>query len=168
MQRETYELMHDQVRAIYRALTGSDLPKIESPSTLPIGVEPDELVTQRFALLESWARVLPPIAERVPPFAFVPPVDVIEWDKEVLVELAVPGVAPADVRVEVFGQQLVITGNRSGTRVANGRTYRLAEIARGPFRRTVLLSQRPPGEPRIDGEDGIVRIHFAKPPVAQA
>ncbi len=168
MQRETYELMQDQVRAIYRALTGFDLPKIESPSPLPLGVDPETLVQQRFAAMESWARLLPPVAERVPPFAFTPQVDVVEWEKEVLVEAALPGVAPADVRVDVHGQEVVISGTRKGERLANGRVYRLAEIPRGPFRRSVVLTQKPPGEPRVDGEDGIIRIHFAKPAMAQA
>jgi HSP20 family protein len=171
MQRETYELMNDQVRAIYRAITGFDLPPVEAPNPMPAGADPVELLNQRFAEIESWTRLVPWLAERVPPFTFSPPLDVIEWDKELLVEVAVPGVTRADVHGEINGQLLVITGTRSGERAANGRIYRHAEIPRGPFRRMVRLPFEVTAQPKVEVENGIVRIRVPKPAtgsVAQA
>jgi HSP20 family molecular chaperone IbpA len=168
MQRETYELMHDQVRAIYRALTGADLPELERTSPLPLGVHPDELLAHRFAELEAWTRTVPAVAARVPPFAFSPPVDVIEWNGELLIEIAVPSVSKSDVVAEIAGRMLIITGSRSGERAANGRVYRHAEIPRGPFRRAILLPLDVTGQPRVEVDNGIVRIHVTKPPTLAA
>jgi HSP20 family molecular chaperone IbpA len=168
MQRETYELMNDQVRGIYRALTGVDIP--EPPMTtsagIPANVDPVEWLNQRFAELESWARLIPLVAERVPPFAFSPPLDFIESEKELLIELAVPSVTRDDISVGMSGRVLTVMGTRNGERLADGRVYRRAEIPRGPFRRVIRMPFEVATQPRVEVENGIVRIHFAKPTTA--
>lgn len=171
MHRQMYELMQDQVRAIYRVLTGGDLPEIQSPSGAPPAAEQLEQLSRRFTELEAYARLIPAVARRVPPFAFSPPVDVIDGDQELMVELAVPGVSRDDVQVELSGEVLLVSGNRAGEKAANGRVFRHAEIPRGPFRRVLLLPPTVSGAPRFDVQDGIIRIHLSKPPmgsVAQA
>src|SRR4051812_46226404 len=98
MHYSTVELMRDQVRAIYRALTGNELPQSEtkpSPSETPISAEE---VARRFPDLEALARSIPTIVERVPPFSFSPPMDVFEDERGLLVELAVPGIDKEDVK----------------------------------------------------------------------
>jgi HSP20 family protein len=163
--------MHDQVRAIYRALTGGDLPELRAQEGAQPAAAHLEIIAQRFAELESIARRIPQVAERVPPFAFSPPLDVIEGDKELLIELAVPGVAKEDVHVDLNNDVLIVAGTRAGEKAANGRVFRHAEIPRGPFRRVLLLPQQVSGPPRVDVENGIIRIHLAKLPmgsVAQA
>jgi HSP20 family protein len=164
MQRETYELMNDQVRAIYRALTGFDMPEsINAASApFPVGANPTELLNQRFAELESLTRLIPPVAERVPPFAFSPPLDVIEAEKELLIEIAVPGVTRSDVTVDLAGRLLTVMGTRNGEKAANGRVYRHAEIPRGPFRRVVRMPHEVTAQPRVEVENGIVRIRVTK------
>jgi HSP20 family molecular chaperone IbpA len=109
---------------------------------------------------------MPLVAERVPPFAFAPPVDVIEHDGELLVERALPSVSREEVAVELTDRMLVINGKRAGEKAANGRVYRHAEIPRGPFRRVILLPpelEATAGPPRVDVENGIVRIRLGKP-----
>jgi HSP20 family molecular chaperone IbpA len=164
MQRPTFELMTDQVRAIYRALTGQDLPLPETPRVpLPPG-DADEAVWTRFAELDAWARVLPPVNARVPPFAFSPPIDVLVHDNEVLVEVALPGVARESVQVDLKEDVLTVSGVRAGEKASNGNVYHHAEIARGPFRRGVVLPRAFAGPPRVEVRDGMIRIYLATPP----
>ncbi|HZS39405.1 MAG TPA: Hsp20/alpha crystallin family protein [Polyangia bacterium] len=165
MHRQTFELMHDQVRAIFRAATGAELPTVERRGNAPAGADLAEVVARRFAELESVARFVPGLAERLPPFAFAPLADVIESDKEFLVEIALPGVARDDVHVELRDAMLEVSGVRRGPST-DGHGYRHAEIPRGPFRRSLLLPpEAASGAPRIDVENGVVRIHLAKLPM---
>lgn len=169
MHPSTIELMRDQARAIYRALTGSELPE---PEPEPEGelrgeeeeqtaLQPEE-VARRFAELESMVRNVPAVMERVPPFSFVPPFDEIEDEEELLFELAVPGIDRDDVTVERNGDLLVVAGVRRGPRGTNGRGYLHAEIPRGPFHRVIQLPAGIETEPRVEVERGLLRIHLSK------
>ena len=166
MDRRTYELMMDHVQAIYRAVTGSELPTTPGLA----GASPAELeqgVAATFAQLDAVARLLPGLGVRLPPVAFAPAVDVCEVDNEVLVDLEVPGVRADAVEVQLVGRTLVLSGVRVRAPLSNGRVYRRAEIPRGPFRRVVLLPVAVTDEPpRLSGEDGVVRIALKKVPMA--
>jgi HSP20 family protein len=165
MQRLTYELMRDHVRAIFAAVTGGELPS--HPETrgslpLPSGPEAIDLISRRFAELEAFARIIPEVASTLPPFAFTPLIDILDRERELVIELAVPGVNREDVNVDVSGGVLVVSGVRAGE-PTNGHVFRHAEIPRGPFRRTVVL----PGDVNSDNRqvhvaDGIVQIKLAK------
>jgi HSP20 family molecular chaperone IbpA len=164
MHTTTLELMHDHVRAIYRVLTGSDLPeKAQEPEPAPTGEAPPlDLVAQRFADLEMVARTIPLVAERVPPFSFAPPLDAIGTDKELIIEIAISGIERRDVDVELSDGLLVISGSRAGELPVDGRIYYHAEIPRGPFRRVVRLPHAVTGAPRVDVEQGLVRVRLTK------
>jgi len=165
MQRMTYELMRDHVRAIFAAVTGGELP--QHPETrgslpLPPGPEAVDLIARRFAELEAFARMIPEVAASLPPFAFTPLLDVIDRERELVVELAVPGVTREDINVDVSGGVLVISGVRAGEET-NGHVFRHAEIPRGPFRRTVVLPTDVTGDSKVvQVADGIVQIRLAK------
>lgn len=163
MTPETLDLMHDQVCAIYRALTGTDLIVPEAP--LPPGPDArveDEELQRRFADLEALARSVPQVGGRVPPFSFSPPVDVLDEGPSWLVELAVPGIDAGDVTAERRGDALTISGLRRGERAGNGRAYLHAEIPRGPFSRTVALPGELGSDPQVTVERGVVRVRVAK------
>lgn len=162
----TIELMRDQVRAIYRALTGTDMPESEA-STPGRDVEMEE-VARRFADLEAMARRIPIVMERVPPFSFAPPVDAMDVGHELVVEVALPGISKEDVEVRRSGDLLSVSGVRNGAPASNGRSWFLAEIPRGPFHRAIRLPYPIQSEPRVEVEGGIVRIHLAKTPVGPA
>jgi HSP20 family molecular chaperone IbpA len=158
------ELMHDHVRAIHRAVTGDDPPerdREQATDEKELQLAP-EIVTRRFAELEALARSIPAIAERVPPFSFTPPLDVIETERELTIEIGVPGVARTDVEVELAGDMLVVSGARAVEPAVAGRLYRHAEMPRGPFRRELQLPQPTSGPARIDVEQGIIRVRLAK------
>lgn len=155
------EAMHDQIRAIYRAVTGSEMSEPNGVND-EHDVEPNEVV-RRFADLEAVARSIPDIARRVPPFSFLPPLDVIEDDSEMLLEIAVPGVDRADVHIAWDGSTVTISGLRRGARMSSGRSFVCAEIPRGPFSRSVTLPFAIEAEPRVHVDHGMVFVHVAKP-----
>jgi HSP20 family protein len=160
MRESRLELMHDHVRAIYKAVAGSDPPEPKETGSPPPSFES---VAQNFAELEALARSHPLIAERVPPFSFAPPLDVIGTERELIFELGVPGVERSDVEVELADGGLRISGARSiRSLAADGRIYLHAEMARGPFLRVVQLREATSGPPRVEVENGVVRVRLAK------
>lgn len=167
MQPAMIELMRDQVHAIYRAVTGSNLPEGEAPPSEEgkatgeaSSTDLDDL-ERRFVELETLARTLPSVAERVPPFSFTPLLDVMTVEGGVVLELALPGTDRADVEVTVEGEVLAVSGFRRADRAADGREYVHAEIPCGPFHRVVRLPIPVEGEPRVELERGLLRIHIA-------
>jgi HSP20 family molecular chaperone IbpA len=162
MQRQTYDLMMDHVRSIYRAVTGSDLPHEVQGEEPPPPFGFDERLLHRFAELDACAHLLPDVGERVPPLSFAPPVEVIDRGSELVVQAALPGVQERDVSVELISGALVISGLRHGE-PTNGQVYRHAEIPRGPFRRVLPLRTEGASEPlRVEMKDGLLRIAIAK------
>ncbi len=70
-----------------------------------------------------------------------PPADVFESDSEVLVHIALPGVEPAALVVEVVANGLVVRAERSPpSELASMRIHRL-ELPYGYFERHVALAQ---------------------------
>jgi HSP20 family protein len=97
---------------------------------------------------------------------FTPEVDVYYCGQpaRAIVKVAVPGVDPDDVSLEVRGRQLVIAGRRRAQE-AEGRLYQQIEIAHGPFKRVVELSAEVDAEQATATyDDGILRIDI---PLAQ-
>jgi HSP20 family molecular chaperone IbpA len=156
------ELMHDHIRAIHRALTGNDLPPPPLPPEPLVAPSIDEVV-RAFAELETLARSLPYVAERVPPFCFTPPLDLLGTEREMIIELGVPGVERGGVEVDLQGERLMVWGARSIDVPFDGCVYFHAELPRGLFRREVRLPGPGSGRPRVEVENGIVRVRVAKP-----
>ena len=165
MHPRTVELMRDQANAIRRALGGSAAPEKESAAT-KADEETEEVsieeVARRFALLEAMARRVPAVVERVPPFSFAPPIDALDDENELLIEVAVPGLDKGDVSVERTEELLVVSGIRAGEKAANGRTYLHAEIPRGPFHRVIRLPYPIESDPKFEISRGLIRIRLAK------
>ena len=99
--------------------------------------------------------------------AFTPAVDVYYCGQppRAIVKVAIAGIDPDDVSLEIRGRQLVISGERRAQE-AEGRLYQQIEIAHGPFKRVVELSadvEAPQASATY--EDGVLRIDvpLAKP-----
>jgi HSP20 family molecular chaperone IbpA len=161
MDAKTLQLMNDQVRAIYRALTGQELPD-DPPAAARLPDSSPAEVARVFAELDTLARQIPQVAERVPPFSFAPPLDAVDTGRELLIEVGVPGIEARDVRVELAGDTVTITGVRAGERGMNGRTYYHQELPRGPFHRVVGVPFPVVGEPRVEVERGLISVHLTK------
>lgn len=159
MHPELIESMRDQACIIYRAVTGSDISDLQpltSESEAPL-----EEVTRSFAELEAMTRANPSLAERVPPFSFTPPLDVIIEEEGLLVEVAVPGTERKDISVECENDTLVISGIRRTQRPSE-RTYSHGEIPRGPFYRSVHVPFSVTGEPAVALERGLLRVRLKR------
>src|SRR3954447_5616327 len=97
---------------------------------------------------------------------FTPEIDVYYCGKpaRAIVKVAIAGIDPDDVSLEIRGRQLVISGERRAQE-AEGRLYQQIEIANGPFKRVVELSAEVDAErASASYEDGILRIDV---PLAQ-
>ena len=161
MHKAAIELMHEHVRTIYRAATGGELNEDDVSATDEAPPDDGE-IERRFAELDALVRRNPVIDERVPPFSFTPLADVIDTGSDLLVELAVPGVERDDIEVEARERQLLVCGVRRGERVSNGGSYLRAEIPRGPFSRAILLTCAVEPQPRVDVDNGVIRIRLHK------
>jgi HSP20 family protein len=98
--------------------------------------------------------------------AFTPHVDVYYCGSppRAIVKVAIAGIDPDDVAIEVRGRQLVISGERRAQEAA-GRLYQQIEIAHGAFRRVIELSAEVDADrASASYEDGILRIEM---PLAQ-
>jgi HSP20 family molecular chaperone IbpA len=163
MDSTTIEAMHEQVRVIYRAATGSQLIEETHSNVTELPLEGTD-IEQRFAELEALARTKPELTHRIPPFSFTPLVDVLEGQDELLIEVAVPGVEPADVVVIVQDDELTVSGVRRGACGSNGRTFVRAEIPRGPFKSVIQLPcpTNRSAEAQVQVERGIILIQLQK------
>src|SRR5215212_5916929 len=97
---------------------------------------------------------------------FTPEVDVYYCGKppRAIVKVAIAGIDPEEVALEIRGRQLVIAGERRAQE-AEGRLYQQIEIAHGPFKRVVELSADVEADQAsATYEDGVLRIDI---PLAQ-
>jgi HSP20 family molecular chaperone IbpA len=154
------EIMRDEVSTIYRAVTGTAMPGFET-SASGSGA-PLEAVTRSFAELEALVRTFPVLAERIPPFSFAPPLDVLREGDELIVELAVPGVEREDVTIEQAEDTLVICGIRRVSRGAEPGICTHGEIPWGPFYRSVHIPFPIHGEPGVDMDRGLLRVRLKR------
>lgn len=74
--------------------------------------------------------------------AWEPPVDVLETDEEVLIFIALPGVAPEDVEAKIEGATLIVSGRRVLPPQLRTAVIHRLELPQGRFERHVPL---PPG-----------------------
>ena len=97
---------------------------------------------------------------------FTPEVDVYYCGKpaRAIVKVAIAGIDPDDVSLEIRGRQLVVAGVRRAQE-AEGRLYQQIEIAHGPFKRVIELSAEVDAErAAATYDDGVLRIEI---PLAQ-
>src|SRR5262245_32123694 len=160
MHPELIESMRDQARAIYRIVTGSDMQEERQESDTDTAA-PLEQVTRSFAELESLARTIPTVAERVAPFAFTPALDAFADGDDLVVEVALPGVEREDVAVECEHGTLIISGINRRHGDVDAARYSQAEIPHGPFIRTFPIPFSSP-EPAVDLDRGMLRVRLKR------
>ena len=94
--------------------------------------------------------------------AWQPPVDVLEQDGEVVVAIAVPGVAPALLDVRVSDQDVVVTAARPHVH-PEGATVHACEFPAADLARRVRLPVRVnPESAHADCQHGVLRVTAAK------
>ena len=71
--------------------------------------------------------------------AWVPRVDVHETDKEVLIDVELPGIDKKDVKVEIRNNTLKISGERKQEKKTENKEYSCVERHYGKFERSFVL-----------------------------
>jgi HSP20 family protein len=104
---------------------------------------------------------------QVPAGAWQPPVDIVETATSIVVLVEVPGVAAADLQVEVKGTLVTLTGTKSaplsGQSGAERLKFQCVERGHGRFRREIQLFwpvNSHQGTARL--ADGLLTLEFPK------
>lgn len=96
---------------------------------------------------------------------WMPRVDVMDQEHDLLVRTEVPGVDPESIDVTVEGGTLTIKGSRSFTSEETKDNYHRKEIFEGSFERTILLPEGiDPEAVKASSKDGILEISIPKRP----
>jgi HSP20 family protein len=120
----------------------------------------DDFMSRRWPRLFDWNLPTMPLLEKG-----FPKVDIIDHDKELEVQAALPGVKKEDLDVTVNNQIITI---RASTKVDKeekkdeGRYFR-REISRGEFQRTLALPENVDGdEAKATFKDGMLKVMIPK------
>jgi HSP20 family protein len=94
---------------------------------------------------------------------FLPEVNLAETDKAVEVTVELPGMKPEEVRVEIKGEQLWITGEKKEEKEEKGKTFHRMERRAGMFRRVFALPVEVAQE-KIEARftDGVLKVTLPK------
>jgi HSP20 family protein len=94
--------------------------------------------------------------------AWEPPVDVIETDREVLVQVALPGVDPDRVEASIQDGHLVLSGTRALAPELQTATIHRLELPQGRFERIIALPAGRYSGVRRSAANGCVMISLEK------
>ncbi len=96
---------------------------------------------------------------------WMPRVDVLDQDKDLVIRTEVPGIDPESIDVTVEGGTLTIKGARSFDVEETERNYHRKEIFEGSFERTILLPEGiNPEAVTAASKNGILEISIPKRP----
>ena len=94
---------------------------------------------------------------------FLPEANLAETDKAVEVTVELPGMKPEEVKVEIKGEQLWITGEKKEEKEEKGKTFHRIERRAGMFRRVLPLPVEVK-EQAVDARfaEGVLKITLPK------
>ena len=149
-----------QVERLYRAMTGTDAPQVESAyAPIPAEKDPGQHVEEQLGRLLDLLGNVRSGPEAAP--AWRPPLSVWESDGEILVCLDVPGVRREQVEVLCEGNTITVSGER--TREREGFRLHTSDGTLGRFRRTLMVPAGLRGtEPSAQIKDGALEIRIPK------
>jgi HSP20 family protein len=96
---------------------------------------------------------------------WVPPMDMIETPREIIIVAEIAGAEKEDMQVEITRKAVKISGRRRAMTPSSSATYRLAEIHYGNFERILYLPE-PVDSDNINASyaNGLLSIRLAKLP----
>jgi HSP20 family protein len=104
-----------------------------------------------------------------PAVAYVAPADLYETDEALILEMAVPGLAPEDLEVSLEGTKLTVRGQVKPVEEPKVRRYYLQEIPHGSFLRTFTLPvEVDTAQAKAEFRHGILRLTLPKVAEARA
>jgi HSP20 family protein len=94
---------------------------------------------------------------------WVPPVDIVEDEKEYTIRVEIPGVKKEDVKVSVEGGVLSITGDRKAEKEEKDKKYHRVERSYGSFIRSFAVPEGASSD-KISAEfkDGVLSVRLPK------
>lgn len=99
---------------------------------------------------------------------FDPSVNLYETEKEVVVEMSVPGFDPKNIDISVEEQSLRVKGHMEEKKEDKEKNYYRKEIKKGSFERVLRLPVSVAGaETKADYEDGILKITMPKSEISK-
>jgi HSP20 family protein len=112
-------------------------------------------------LTRGFSRGWPQLAEVSAP---TPAVNVAETDRAIEITAELPGIEEKDVKVELQGDHMVISGEKRRDREEKDKNWHVVERSFGSFRRVLAL----PFEPAHDAitahfDKGVLRVEIVKP-----
>ncbi len=101
------------------------------------------------------------------PFGFgvekIPAVDVYEKDDKVFAKVEIPGAKPEDIRLQVDGNLLIISGEKKQERETKKEDYYRLESAYGRFQRVVELpAEVKPEDAKATYKNGVLKVEFTR------
>jgi HSP20 family protein len=94
---------------------------------------------------------------------FVPRANVVENEKGLEVTVEIPGVKPEEVKVELHGNDLWVTGEKKEEKEENGKTFHRMERRYGEFRRVIPLPENVDRETiTAEFKDGVLNVAIPK------
>ena len=95
---------------------------------------------------------------------WIPAMDLVESDSEIVLTADLPGMSQDDIAIEVKDSVLSISGERKDERRENGNGYHRAERTFGRFSRTLALPRGIDAQ-RVSAsfERGVLEVHIPKP-----
>lgn len=100
--------------------------------------------------------------------SYAPAMDVTETEAQFSIEIDLPGVKAADVKIEVHEDKLTIQGTRTAPTLAEGAQRHREERSFGVFRRTLVLPKLVDTDKvEANYQDGVLNVVIPKVPKAQ-
>lgn len=94
---------------------------------------------------------------------WMPPVEISETEEEVCVNVALPGVKPEDINVEVTNNALVLSGETRREVKQNEQRFHRSEFQYGRFMRRITLPDDVQGDAcTAEFDNGMLQIHLPK------
>ncbi len=107
---------------------------------------------------KTWPEVSAPTQE-----AFAVVLDVVQTPQEYIVRADIPGMEKGDIRIDVKGNALTISGERKNAAEVNKEGYYRAERSFGSFSKTVTLPQEiKPERIKAEYKNGVLLVKIPK------
>jgi HSP20 family protein len=132
-----------EVASVYQALTGEPFKpgRYESPPEVNPLEQAEANYRQFKRLMEQKTQSMGDPRKGASPQPVPPPIDVLEFEREVRLIVDLPAVTREQVNVSVVGDTITIRAERTANRNGTG-TCRLEERTKGAFLRSIALPPR--------------------------
>ena len=121
----------------------------------------DQLVPRGWLRSMPWPQALTPVTGEMQ--RWVPSVDVIDRDKEVVVKAEIPGAKKEDIQISLTGNVMTIKGETKREEKEEKGDYYRCEISRGSFSRMLTLpADVDDAKAKAEVRDGMLEITLPK------